>query len=635
MRLITKLWIAVGVFLGFAFIGALLISLMSMRNSIEAQLSVKNVDNANTIASVLSGYKGDFGMMEVSLIDFFDRGHYAHLRLNDPAGKALFRRGASPPHFVSPSWFRTAFPIESRPASAQIMNGWGAFGTIELASDAAPAIDELWRIAVGLYFWISLMAALMAVALAVLLRKVLAPLTLLSQQASDISERRIREIPLPRTADFLPLANSMNTMARRLKAMFEEEGRRLDEMREMAYTDELTGLNSASHFRSRLFEALEGRDHISSGTLILIRINNLNELNVSMGREFVDQMIKRLGQIVGRASEADDALAGRMTGSDLCLLLPGPIDGAPRHKELQTSIAQCCTDLGLENCPVQMGRTFFGQATTCERLLSVAEHSLVAGSTGPVSTLNATDPVTSSTPVSPDEWRKAITSALENHALTFSSFPVCALDGKLIHEEKVLRLQLPHAASWHEGGTIIPWVRQLNMEAMLDLAVIKLAFKTIKESHRPVAINMLAASLSSNDFVRDAKTLLSENQPHCSMLSIEFSANDVFSHLDGFRAASLWLRDSGITLGIEHFGHHSEQIRMIDGLGVSYLKVDYSFLQDFELSASHRSFLGGLCVMTKALGLAIIGEGISSEKERRFLGEIGFDGVTGPAITIP
>ena len=59
MSLIRQLWLAIALLMAIGFGGSFLVSSLSAKNYLEEQLALKNLDNANSLASVLGQMSKD------------------------------------------------------------------------------------------------------------------------------------------------------------------------------------------------------------------------------------------------------------------------------------------------------------------------------------------------------------------------------------------------------------------------------------------------------------------------------------------------------------------------------------------------------------------------------------------------
>jgi diguanylate cyclase/phosphodiesterase len=333
MSMYRQLWLAVIVSMLVALAGSLLASSLSARSYLAEQLSMKNTDNAATLALSLSLKSPDMVETELAVSALFDSGHYELIRVVDPRGSILVERRMAPGSYGAPAWFVRLLPIEARPGQAQISSGWKQVGTVQLVSNSRFAYESLWE-----SVW-ELAAALFLATLVggylgtLILRRLRAPLLAVIGQARAITERRFVTIEEPDVPELKQLAAAMNATVGRLQGMFEEEAARLDAVRREANCDSLTGLANRSHFLARLHQALEAEDSRGIG-LILVRVADLAGVNRRLGRDATDELLRRFAAVLQtETAQQADSLVARLNGADFALLVMGQSGAAPHGTE--------------------------------------------------------------------------------------------------------------------------------------------------------------------------------------------------------------------------------------------------------------------------------------------------------------
>jgi hypothetical protein len=144
MSMYRQLWLAVIISTLLALAGSLLASTLSARSYLSQQLTLKNADNATTLALALSQKKPDAVEIELAATALFDSGHYELVRVVDPEGKIMVERVAPHGEYDAPAWFVQRFPIIAKPGEAQISSGWHQVGTVQLVSHSRFAYRALW-----------------------------------------------------------------------------------------------------------------------------------------------------------------------------------------------------------------------------------------------------------------------------------------------------------------------------------------------------------------------------------------------------------------------------------------------------------------------------------------------------------
>lgn len=634
MPLYRQLWLALILSTLVALAGSLLASTLSARAYLQEQLRMKNADNASTLALSLSSRRVDAVEMELAVAALFDRGHYESIRILGPTGQVLVERAASAAGSEAPGWFMQALPIRAQPGEALITDGWKQVGKVTLVSHSRFAYRELWTSTVrmaGALLFAGLLGAWLGT---LILRRLKRPLDAVIDQARAISERRFVTMPEPQVPELRQLSAAMNSTVVRLKAMFEEEAARLEGVRRESNFDALTGLANRAYFMARLRAALEGEE-ARSGSLLLLRVARLAEINSTQGREKTDDLLKAVGQALDAfAQRQSDALAGRLNGADFGLLLTGG-DARGSAAELLQAVQHASARVIGEAPAVFIGVAGFAPGADFSVLLTGADSAVAAAEADGISAVRAADlPAMAEPPRSTEQWAQMIRLALEQRWVRLVSFPVADFGGAVLHRECPLRLMFSADGEWMPAGHFLPMAERLGLTPMLDLAAVRLGLEELKA--RPamsgLAVNLAASSIQDNGFRQQLGALLRAEPAAAERLWLEVSENGALTHLDAFRAFCAELAGTGCRLGLEHFGRQFSQIGKLHDLGLHYLKVDASFVRGVEGNAGNQAFLKGLTGIAHNIGLLVLAEGVVSDAELQALGALGFDGATGPAV---
>lgn len=635
MSLFRQLWLAVIVSTLIAFVGSFAVSMMTARQYLEEQLAIKNNDNAASLALSMSQMEKDPVTLELQVAALFDSGQYARIQVRDPEGLTLIEKTSPAVSDDVPAWFARLFPIASRPGSAQISTGWTQFGTVELVSYNRFAYRELWQGGWRLLMWFSLGGVLAGFLGMQILRRIKRPLDAVVGQARAISERRFIRIEEPATPELKSLARAMNVMVGRVKAMFEEEASRLEQVRREATLDPLTGLANRAYFMNRLAIALNDEDAPTRGSLIMLRLADLAGINRCAGRETADEVLRRTGAALRELAEKNPgAEAARLNGADFSLLLPGQNDPQPACQQLLAALQSLvAAQLLPENAIGHLGSSVYQHNEPVPQLLARVDAALAAAELqGPLAAQHVAEQSHCSASTQAD-WRSILTDALKDQRLRLIEFPVADSNGLLLHLECPLRLQAEESGDWINAGSFMPVASRLSMTSELDLAAVKLALDRLASGLPAVAVNLAGASLIVPDFTSRLLSLLQQRRELAGKLWLEVAESGAFQYFDAFLAFSLALRALGCRLGIEHFGRQFSQIGRLHDIGLDYLKVDGSFIRNIHGDNGNQAFLKGLCNIAHGIGLTVIAEGVNSAEELATLPALGFDGATGPAVS--
>jgi len=635
MSMYRQLWLAIIASMLLALGGGLLASLLSARGYLESQLSIKNTDNATALALSLSQSNPDYVTVDLLTASLFDSGHYELIRIVDPVGKVIAERIATEGELDAPSWFVSLLPIHSAPGQAQISTGWKQFGSVTLISHSRFAYGALWKSAYEMALALSLAGVVGGYLGSLVLSRLRKPLNTVIEQAVAITQRRFVTVEEPEVPELKQLALAMNATVGRLKAMFDDEAARLEQVRQEANFDPVTGLANRGHFMARLRQCLDAEDS-SDGLLLMIRLADLSGINRRLGRAATDDLLKLTATVVRNAAGSDSrAFAARLNGADFALMLPGAVEARTVANHVLASLIQEAAPFveGGTTASIGVGRFVRGEdlgglLAKVDGALAAAEASQGGGVQEAVATGSDDLPRTA------EQWALMIRRALQHGWVRLISFPVVSMQGQLSHRECPLRLMFDERGEWLPAGRFLPIAERLKLTADLDLTAVDLGIQEL--SRQPdlagLAINLSASSLEDPLFHSKLVAMLNRQASHVPRLWLEVAEEGAFKHLEAFRGLCFDLKALGCRVGLEHFGHRFSQIGQLHDLGLDYLKVDSSFVRSVETNAGNAAFLKGLCSIAHNIGLQVLAEGVSTQEEMRELQALGFDGMTGPAV---
>ena len=636
MSLIKQLWIAIALVMSIAFGGSMVVSVLSARHYLEQQLQVKNIDNATALALSLTQLPKDAVTVELQLAAQFDAGHYRFIRIVSPTGKTLVERVADNQQSGAPGWFVSLIPIHTTPGQALVQDGWIQYGTLTLASQDSYAYQSLWLGTLELLLWFVLGAGATGIAGTLLMRSITRPLGEVVGQAHAIAERRFLSIAEPRTPELKSVARAMNEMVRRLKTMFNEEALRLEALRQKVNRDAVTGLSSREYFLSHLREALQGEQFGASGTLVLLRLPDLNELNSRLGRVQADALLKDIGStLYNSGSDHIGQRAGRIKGAEFAIVCPTFATATEAAQDIHARLLQQVLPKWSDKVPelFHLGAVRYQRDQNMGELLAHADQALAQAANQGHNNWHAVEDSQAKAALPAEQWRTLLTEAVDAGRLALSFFPVVSGDGaSALHREGMLRLQTDPQGTLLTAGEFMPMAAQLNLTAPIDLGVVKLAIEHLRASSGDIAVNLSAQTIADPGFRRDLTQLLKAYPEVCQRLLFEVPEYGVFRQFDAFRELAHRLKQLGCRIGIEYFGQRFADSGKLADLGLDYIKVHPSYIRGIADNEGNQEFLRGLCKMAHAIGITVVALGVQDRADLPLLAALGFDGATGPGI---
>ncbi|MFN4238829.1 MAG: EAL domain-containing protein [Vogesella sp.] len=633
VSLIQQLWMLVIAAVVLAAAGSLTANLFNARDYMQQQLAAQSADAANSLALLITQNRADPVMGETLINAAFDQGHFRQVRWVDARGQVMVQRVNAQRLGTSPAWFQQVFTLTPSPARAMVSSGWMQAGYIEVESEASYAYNALWRGALNVSFWVLLAGLLVggigSIGVGTIRRQLLAVVN----QAKSITQRRFVTIPEPRGPEMGRLAQAMNAMVMRVKAMFEEEAARLESLRREINFDKVTGLANRGFFMGRLGAELAERDK-SGRTLLLMRIEGLAELNAQMGRPLTDEMLSQFGAMLRNQERFGlESMASRLNGADFALLLSTVHADQPRLIALHNELAAMLGSFAARTVGLAMAATDLRDGDSIRDIMSRLDTALaLSTAVGGVRVAFAEDGVGKPQTLTADGWATLLDEALAGKHLKLVRFAVRNAEAGMLHEEAPLRML--SGEEWLPAGQFMPMAIRTRRVAALDLAAVELALAQLaaEPSCTGIAVNLAAESLEDDRFVVRLVALIRSQRAAAGRLWLEMAEAGIVPRFDRFRGLCLAVADLPCKVGIEHFGRQFSLIGQLHDLGIDYLKIDGSFVQQIDQEDGNQAFLKGVCNIAHNIGLGVVAEGVRTEAERDMLLSLGFDGVTGPGI---
>lgn len=636
MSLKTQLWIAVAVLMLLSLLVSVAVSTVSARNYLMQQLHLKNVDNAASLALSLTQLPKDEATVELALAAQFDTGHYRLIRLTNPRGEVMQERSNLIEPQGVPQWFVRLMAFEIDPGIAHISAGWTQFGVLTVESQTTYAYESLWHGTRNLALIFAAGAIFIGLLGSLLLSRTVKPLDDVVDQAEAIGERRFITIDEPYTLEFRRVVAAMNLLSERIKGVLQQEAKRLEKWQREAHVDKVTGLLNREPFMQSLDTALSSDDVNATGTLALIRVQNLGELNKKYGRKIIDGLLKDVGQAFSEITRQHSRWgASRLNGSDFAVLAPRAIEPELVAREAQERLRVLFESRSFaEETALPSSATVYAHGDTIGSVMTRLDSALQnAEKHGRYDLRIAYANDVQMMPVREQlkHWQEIFDAAFKNNYFSLAAFPAVDLEGNLIHLESPVRL------AWEgevfAAGKFLPWINRLEISYQLDKQVIKLALSKIVQNAHPICINLSVGAVVESGFPSWLGIQLAGDPVAAKNLWLEIPEAMAFRHLNSFKQLCREAKAHGSKVGIKRVGHQLADIGELHDIGLDFLKADAGFIRDLAENPANQTLLRTLCTVGHSIGVKVIAEGVRTEEEWLALGELGIDGVTGPGVT--
>jgi diguanylate cyclase (GGDEF)-like protein len=406
----------------------------------------------------------------------------------------------------------------------------------------------------------------------------------------------------------------------------------------LAYVDLLTDLPN----RTRFLETFEQVQAGGSGMVAVLNIDRFALINNALGYPVGDRILRAIGARLSGLVPASGMVA-RLWGDQFGFLLEHA-DLAAATAFADTVLATLRDPIALDGQRLDIGGTigialYPKDGLDASTLLRRAESAMVQAKRRHCSVAFATDigaePAYEELSLIGD-----MRAAMANGEFTLVYQPKLALrSGRIVAVEALLR--------WHhpERGMIAParfipfaeqtgFVREIT-PWVLDSAIGQLAQWQAAGLDIVVSANLSALDLLDPGLSVRIRDLLARYDVPTDRLCLEITESALMADPDLALAHLADLAALGIKLSIDDYGVGQASLAYLKSLPVNELKLDRSFITAITESPKNSAIVKSTIMLSHALGLTVVAEGVETPAELRWLIAHGCDVAQGYGISRP
>lgn len=370
-------------------------------------------------------------------------------------------------------------------------------------------------------------------------------------------------------------------------------------------------------------------------TLLLLGIKDLKQINDRLGRGVGDAVIRRVGQQIRSFAEQQLSpirLMAKMPGREFMLVVDGNGGGKQLELAAQKLLEMVSVDLGEGDAPLhinaRLGIALSRSTESRQNLAARAADALAKayGRKGKRYVVAEAKP-----PFNPAVERVdiALRSALAAREIVILLQPQFEVStGKLVGAEALARLNDAQLGEISAGDLFASAdrcdLREELSHLIQDKAInIAAAWPAALDDLR-LAVNLGAEELTEY-YGAHLLEILAQAGFSPDRLTLELTEESLIRDLDRTAGQLEMLRAKGMRIAVDDFGTGYSSLAYLKSLPLDYLKIDKGMTPDIVGTGKDRIIMRAIIAMAKALGLAIIAEGVEKAEELEMLQAEGCD----------
>ncbi|MFH5925180.1 bifunctional diguanylate cyclase/phosphodiesterase [Roseomonas xinghualingensis] len=406
-----------------------------------------------------------------------------------------------------------------------------------------------------------------------------------------------------------------------------------EELRHLAYHDQLTGLANRPGFNE---SAMRGLVEGGPVALLLIDLDGFKHVNDTLGHAAGDAVLREV------AARLADRLGGRgelarLGGDEFAALLPGFGCAAQARalvRELLDALAAepfairgrhfpIRASAGLVLVPAGAGKDFGTLLTNADLALYRAKEA--GGGTCQIFEASIREEYEARRLLDEEIGRAVRCGEFELHYQ-----PQMRLaDGALVGAEALLRWRHPTRGLLSPGlflealeasphtGAVGAWI--------IDQACRYVAEWRMTGLDLRIGANLFGEQLRAGDLVGTVEAALARYGLPAEVLELELTENIALRKDPELLAQIRSLRARGVGIAFDDFGTGFASLTTLKDFPLTRLKIDRSFTANLREGTHDAAIVEGVLVLGRSLGLEVIAEGVETEAQEQFLAARGCD----------
>ncbi len=631
----------ISILVTLAFLGLfVLVGIGNIQQSgkfLRGQLQTTAQDTATVLGISISitGSSEDKAALDTLFNAVFDSGYYSEIRLVTMDGLVVHEKQRKLEMQDVPDWFINAIPLSSATGTAEVISGWIPFGKIELTLHPGFAYANLYSSLKMSLIWFSLLFLVVLSLLWFLLHVLLKPLREINKQANAIHENKfIQQSSLPKTLELRRVVEAMNRLIAKVQNVFEDQEKTLSKYQSLLYVDKLSGLGNRNYMMSKLESVLHESTSFS-GSMVMIKIQSLDQLREQQGYADADSAIEFLAELMGKHSEGvADEYHARMSDDEFSMLLPDDIKSSEHiiNRIFERFILKFGPTTGDATLSLVAGLTEVHSGRGISEVLAELDLALTSSlMEGPYSS-HKNVPTHLILPQGKMQWRNWLQQTVDENKFYLVEQAVIDMQQQVIQHEVFIRANDANN-NVIPAGVFMPMVLALGRGIDIDKQVFKLLEQCADKvsDGEPLALNLSATFFAQADAFVEFKQLLDHFKQGSNRLCIETTHATFLQSPDMCLLISEMVKQAGQRFGFDQFDLNGS-MKILQEIRPNYIKVSAQVLDEISGEAVSAAYQA-LRTLTRTLDIQLIAVGVDNQALYERLQRLNIDAAQGNLLS--
>lgn len=418
----------------------------------------------------------------------------------------------------------------------------------------------------------------------------------------------------------------VNELSNYFNKMIEAVNSRENEIKKMAFSDQLTKLPNRKFFLEKLDGVLN--ENIEKTSVVFIDIDNFKFINDTFGHKVGDEMLIQFTKRLETVIKPNDLLA-RFGGDEFLILLENPIGKQEVEQWICSLNKLLILPFKIEDMKMDVS---FSAGIACypkdgKTSLELLKHAEMA-------MYFSKDEVKCSYKFYKEAMNLEVSNfmRIENAmrtAFEFNEFelyyqPQIDLGGNKLRGFEALIRCNSSELGYMSPVDFIPTLEKTGMiievgKWILEEACDKINELCSKNIEVLISVNVSSIQLMNGDFYQVVKDIISKKAINPKLLELEITETVLIKSYQDVLETLTKIKSLGIKLSIDDFGTGYSSLSYIRTLPVDTVKIDKSFINGLVTEKQDKNLTDIILLMAQKLNLTVVAEGVENNEQLEYL----------------
>jgi len=431
-----------------------------------------------------------------------------------------------------------------------------------------------------------------------------------------------------------------------------------EQVRYLAYYDDLTGLTNRTLFKDRmefLIKTCDREEKIAA--VLFVDIDNFKKINDSLGHRCGDELLQHIGKrlmgslrntdMVSRAHTGESGnLVSRFGGDEFTVLLTElqnieDCAAVARRilKETSKPFIICDTEIFVT---LSIGISVFPfDSTDPQELVKYADIAMYRVKEDGKNNFRffeqSMNVGVQKRHIMESNLRKAL---IRDEFLLYYQPQLNLRSGEIIGMEALIRWKSPDLGMVSPGD-FIPMAEETGLIYPIGEWVLHTACRQVKEWYAAglppvsVSVNISGLQFRERDFIGTLSKIIRTAEMDPQRLILEITESVMMENSEQVAGILKVFNSQGIRFAIDDFGTGYSSLSYLKRFPLYAIKIDRSFLKDLTVNSDDAAIVRAVIDMIHSLKLKVVAEGVETEEQETFLRENSCDEIQGYIVSPP